>query len=231
MENIKELSNKKKIVPIILAAVAILAIIIVIIVASTKKEGDTKPGPKPPVSQSGEMEGDMPVDVDAPAGEDLEGGEEVVAINPALVNASAVVEGANLISTDGKVITNEGEEIKTNVSTMDSSAPRQLTITDAEVIKDNKNVIKIDISSAGYSPSEFTVKKGEPVTIALTATDEWSHGLMFDDPKLSAVAIGISAGETGIMSFNAPNEPGEYSFRCTVLFHDARGEVGKMIVK
>jgi len=37
--------------------------------------------------------------------------------------------------------------------------------------------------------------------------------------------------ETRAVTFNAPVEKGEYSFRCNVGGHAGRGEVGKMIVK
>jgi uncharacterized cupredoxin-like copper-binding protein len=54
---------------------------------------------------------------------------------------------------------------------------------------------------------------------------------MFNDPSLSAVAVGVSPRETRAITFNAPSTPGEYPFVCDVPGHAGRGEVGKMIVE
>ena len=224
MENIKELSNKKKLLPIILAVVAIIVIIIIIALSSSKKSGEEGVTPEAPVT-SGPVDG-QPV---GDAIDDIDGVEAGEAVNPVLADAVAVVEGANLISREGKVITNEGVEIKTDVSPMAAEAPRQTTALDKASLP--ASAIKLDISAAGFSPSEFTVKAGEAITITLSSTDEWSHSFLFNDPRLEAVSIGVSAGETRAISFNAPTQAGEYNFYCGVPGHANRGEVGKMIVE
>lgn len=228
MENTKTLNNKKKLLPIILAVVAIIVIVIIIVLAASKKSGEEVNTSKTPVT-SGPVDEKQPVDEanvdDVEGAEGVEVGE---AINPVLVDAVAVVEGANLISTEGKVITNEGVEVRTDVSPMAAEAPRQTTALDKENLP--ASAIKIDVSAAGFSPSEFTVKAGDPITITLSSTDEWSHSLRFSDPKLEAASIGVSTLETRAISFNAPSA-GEYNFYCGVPGHSNRGEVGKMIVE
>lgn len=231
MENIKEPMDKKKLLPIILGGLALIIIIVIIVLASSKK-GEVKPEDK--IQTSG-LPGEAGMDLEEPGeiepgmDNDMEAGGEVVEVNPVLVDAVAAIQGANLISKEGKVITNEGLDVKTDVSAMDAQAPRQSLGIDKDSVPESS--IKLDISNAGYVPSEFTVKKGEAVNLVLTSTDQWSHGIKFDDPKLRAVAIGISGGETGGITFNAPNEPGEYTFQCTVIGHGGIGETGKMIVK
>ncbi len=214
--------------PIILAIVAIIVIVIIIALSTSKKSGEEVATPTTPVT-SGPVDGEQPADeANVDGVEDMEGVEAGEAINPVLVDAVAVVEGANLISTEGKVITNEGIEVKTDVSPMSAEAPRQTTALDKANLP--SSAIKLDVSAAGFSPSEFTVKAGAPITITLSSTDEWSHSLIFGDSKLESASIGVSAGETRAISFNAPSA-GEYNFYCGVPGHANRGEVGKMIVE
>lgn len=147
----------------------------------------------------------------------------------ALKDAKTVVPGANPISKDNKVLTPEGKPVKNDALPMDPAAPRQTPPVDAKVL--SKEVTKIGASAAGFSPSSFTVSKGAPVTLSLSSTDGYTHVMVFSDPSLSAVAMGVAPGETRAISFNAPTTAGEYSFRCTVPGHEARGEKGVMIVK
>ncbi len=228
MENIKELNSKKKLLPIILAILAIIVIVIIIALSTSKKSGEEGTTPEVPVT-SGPVDGEPADEANVDSVEDMEGVEAGEAINPVLVDAVAVVEGANLVSTEGKVITNEGVEVKTDVSPMSAEAPRQTVALDKASLP--ASAIKLDISAAGFSPAEFTVKAGAPITITLSSTDEWSHSLIFGDARLEAASIGVSTGETRAISFNAPSEAGEYNFYCGVPGHANRGEVGKMIVE
>ena len=85
-------------------------------------------------------------------------------------------------------------------------------------------------SAEGFKPSTFEVKAGQLVTMSLTSVDKMTHVLLFDDPSLAAVAIGVGPDETRAITFNAP-KAGEYAFHCDVPGHAARGEKGVMIVK
>ncbi len=133
------------------------------------------------------------------------------------------------ISQTGQVVTPTGQAVKLNVTPGTPEAPQQ-----SNPIASPKDIpsqaIKLSVSAAGFSPSSFTVNSGAAVTVALTSTDTQTHGLMFDDASLSAVAIGVGPGETRAITFNAP-KAGTYTFYCYIPGHRARGEIGKMIVK
>jgi uncharacterized cupredoxin-like copper-binding protein len=150
---------------------------------------------------------------------------------PALQGATVVVPGANPIAKDNQVVTQQGVVAQNNVVPMSPQAPQQTAPISQAAVQNNKAVIKLSISAAGWVPNTFTTNAGAPTTIAVTGTDDFTHVFMFDDPSLSAVAIGISPHETRAITFNAPTKAGTYSFRCDVPGHAARGEVGKMIVK
>ena len=146
-----------------------------------------------------------------------------------LEGARTEVSGANLITKDDVVVTPEGRPTKNNVAPISENAPRETGSISPENLP--KEVIKINITAAGFDPKEISVKKGEAVSIALTSGDTQTHILRFNDPNLSAVAIGVSAKETRAITFNAPEKAGEYPFYCRVLGHSGRGETGKMIVR
>ncbi len=137
--------------------------------------------------------------------------------------------GTSPISETGQVVTQTGQPVKLNTTPMAPEAPQQ-----SNPIASPKDLppqtIKISVSAAGFSPSSFTAKPGAPVTLAVTSADTQTHVFMFDDASLSAVAVGIGPGETRAITFNAPKS-GEYTFRCDVPGHKARGEVGKMRVQ
>ena len=222
--NNNAMGSKKKYLPIIIAVAAILVVaIIVAVLANRDKEPETPVQPSPI---------EQPVDGVEPGFEDgaeLGEGSEVEVTNPVLVDAVRHAPGANLISTEGQVVTDTGEAVRTDVVATSPEAPRQTVPVTKDQVAENS--IFIDVSASGYSPNEFTVKAGEAITLALTSTDQWSHNIKFEDPSLRSAGTAVSAGTTRAISFNAPTTPGEYVFFCDIPGHRNRGEVGKMIVE
>lgn len=94
-----------------------------------------------------------------------------------------------------------------------------------------KTAIKIGMSAAGISPKTFEVKAGQTVILSITSKDQWTHVFKFKDEILSEVAVGLSPGESRMITFIAPKKIGDYEFFCDIPGHSARGETGKMIVK
>jgi plastocyanin len=158
--------------------------------------------------------------------------EEIAKID--LVKSSRIeVEGADLITPDNKVINSEGDEVRTDVSPTESGAPKQTDPVIREELPEN--VIDLEVSLGEFRPNTFTVSPGEPITISLTSTDSFGHTLVFRDPLLKAVGIGVGGGETRAITFKAPEIPGQYDFYCNSggdkVGHVVRGEMGKMIVE
>lgn len=142
---------------------------------------------------------------------------------------AVVAPGASAISTStGVVVTKTGTAAKNNVTPGSPEAPQQSApIAPSQV----PSAIKLTVTASGFTPSTITVSAGKAVTLAITSGDTQTHVFMFDDPSLSAVAVGIGPGETRAITFNAPSSAGTYGFHCDVPGHKARGEVGKMVVQ
>lgn len=219
MDKINGGPNSKKIW-VLLGLVALIIVITVIAAYSGKNK----------------KEAAAPTQEQNPAAEDQANApksaiEQAKESNPALKDARADLPGGvSLITKDETAVNLEGKELKSNAAPTSLEAPQQTA-----PIKDTASlpsqVAKISVSLGVFEPKEFTVKRGAAVSIAITSKDQFSHIFKFEDPSLSAVAVGLSPNETRGMTFNAPDKAGEYKFFCDVPGHAGRGEVGKMIVK
>ena len=135
---------------------------------------------------------------------------------------------ASPVTQEGQVVTQTGESVKLDVEPGSPDAPQQSNPISEEALP--KEAIKLRVSETGFSPNTFTVKSGTAVTLSLTTADDRSHIFKFNDPNLSAVAIGVGTSKTRAITFNAPAK-GEYSFFCDVPGHSERGETGVMVVE
>lgn len=227
MDNIKNVPKMStKTITIIIGILVIVVALIVIFSnkddgAQTPETSQTGTEQQPTNGQPGQQATNTPAAPVSPADSAMATQE--------LKEARVVVPGANPISKDNVVLTQTGEVAQNNLIPMAPGAPQQT----APVSKDQipASAVKLDVSAAGFSPSEFTVKPGAPVTLSVSSIDASTHVFMFDEFGLSAVAIGVGPGETRAITFNAPTKVGDYTFRCDVPGHGGRGEVGKMIVK
>lgn len=193
-----------------LAVVAVILVVMVVVINSNKQGGD--------VAQ-------QPVEVKvAPTNLDVE--QQIVTPEEAM-KAEPLISGTSRV-VDSVVITPMGKPVKNDVRPGSPEAPQQTAPISVESLPAGS--IKLTGSADGFEPSTFEVKAGQLTTLSLTSVDQKTHVLLFDSPKLSSIGIGVGPDETRAITFNAP-EAGEYTFRCDVPGHSARGEKGVMIVK
>jgi plastocyanin len=76
-----------------------------------------------------------------------------------------------------------------------------------------------------FDPATITVRAGEEVGIVLTSTDI-THDFTIDD----LVHVAAEPGTPRESGFTAPDEPGEYTFYCSVVGHRESGMVGTLVV-
>lgn len=212
-------TNKKKLF-LLLGAIAIIAL--VVIVAASQSRKISQPGSEtamPGVTPSAEEV--------APSKNAI----DMATVTPEIIQeAVQMASGTSLVTKDEVVITPEGTPVKLNVMPSSADAPKESAPIDVTKVTESDNTIKISVSAAGFVPNTFTVKEGQLVNFVLTSTDEFTHVWLPDDMSLIATALGTAGGETRVKSWNAPKK-GEYTFRCDIPGHAARGEVGKMIVE
>ncbi|MCK5461213.1 cupredoxin domain-containing protein [Candidatus Gracilibacteria bacterium] len=136
--------------------------------------------------------------------------------------------GLNVVSEEGEVVTPEGVKVRVNVKPFSEGAPKQSESLSEEDVPEAAKILEIS-SVGGYVPTEFTVSRGEAVTLTIKSTDDKTHIFRFESKDLEAIAVGIGPNEMRAISFNAPETAGEY-----VFFSDVPGQknlTGKMIVK
>ncbi len=192
--------------------VAIVVVVLILIIALSGKKAPQ------PTEEYG-----LPSEVDL---ENMPAAPEVKVSEP-----EAIAPGASEVTSEGVVLNEQGTPAVTeNIIPNSPEAPKQsdfLTEEQKEEIVDNSIQIRTS-RDGGFNPSSFKVKPGQAVTIVLTGEDQDNHALFFKDPILSAVAIGLIAGQSRAITFNAPSTPGVYEFVCSYAGHEK--ETGQMVV-
>lgn len=225
----EKVSGNAKQIKIIIAAVALVIAIAVIVVIASKNKPSSQI--KNSDQNQGQVDTGQAVDttevVDAVTTID---DKELIPVKiPNIEGAKVVVEGANAITTDNKVVTETGVVTENIVLPMSETAPKQTGFLDKETLA--SGVAKIEVGNNKFSPTSFSTKVGAPTTFSLTGVDDFSHVITFDNPVLSAIAILVGPGQTKAITFNAPTTAGTYTFSCASPDHAARGEKGTMIVR
>lgn len=80
--------------------------------------------------------------------------------------------------------------------------------------------IEITAKRFAFSPSEITVRKGQPVVLVLKSSDV-AHGVRFRDLN---VAVKVKAGGTAQINFT-PTEDGDFVGHCYVFCGSGHGSM------
>jgi cytochrome c oxidase subunit 2 len=80
--------------------------------------------------------------------------------------------------------------------------------------------IEVSVKKFGYTPSEITLKKGEPVVLVLT-TEDVSHGLKFKELGLDSK---FSKGKPGELAVT-PDKVGDFVGHCSVFCGSGHGSM------
>lgn len=145
-----------------------------------------------------------------------------------LIDAEAVIPGANLISKNDVVLTDQGQAVKMDVMPNSPQAPMAV---DLEKNQLSSEMVQIKIENNQFTPDTFTVNAGAVVSLAFISGDSKTHAIRFTDSSLAALSLGVSGGKIKAKSFNAPKKTGNYEFQCDVPGHASAGERAYMIVK
>ena len=86
--------------------------------------------------------------------------------------------------------------------------------------------VAVSATSFGYDPDEITVTAGEDVAIVLTS-DDLLHDFTIEDLDVHVAADRDETAEGGLRA----DEPGRYTYYCTVEGHRDEGMEGTLIVE
>ena len=86
--------------------------------------------------------------------------------------------------------------------------------------------IAVNATSFEFDPTTIEAEAGEAIEITLTAADA-EHDFVIDD---LGAHIGAEAGETATGGFEVGDEPGTYTYYCSVAGHRDAGMEGKLVV-
>lgn len=96
------------------------------------------------------------------------------------------------------------------------------------VVEGEVREIEVSGDEYSYSPSSFSVKKGEKVRIAFTNTGSLPHNLAIDEFGVSTKTI--LPGRTDTVEFTAEAD-GEVSFYCNISNHRNLGMEGMIEIE
>jgi cytochrome c oxidase subunit 2 len=116
------------------------------------------------------------------------------------------------------VKTKSGILVKTAVIL--SFAMGSLALTGFAPAPDAPRRIEVSVKRFEYLPAEVTVKKGEPVVLALT-TQDVAHGLKFKELNLNTK---LEKGKTSELAFT-PTTVGDFVGHCSVFCGSGHGSM------
>ncbi len=93
-------------------------------------------------------------------------------------------------------------------------------------VADGARRIEVTATSFEFDPGEITVTAGEDVAIVLTSED-LLHDFTIDELDTHVAADADETNEGGLRA----DEPGRYTFYCTVAGHRAAGMEGTLVVE
>ncbi len=92
--------------------------------------------------------------------------------------------------------------------------------------------IQVVARNMAYTPNEIRVQPGQAVSIQLTNNGDKEHNIEFELPSgEKELEQNLQAGQSGTLSFTAPQESGSYTFYCPVDNHKEKGMTGTLIVQ
>jgi sulfite exporter TauE/SafE len=90
-----------------------------------------------------------------------------------------------------------------------------ISYCDTKIVANPIETADIAITAQGYNPNNLTVKTGTKVTLHLTNKDGQGCEQAFTIPSLGIQKV-VPMGQSGVVTFTAPNKPGTLRFMCSM---------------
>lgn len=115
-------------------------------------------------------------------------------------------------------------------SSSNSSYTPTTQVTPTQAPSSAAQVQKVTVTGAEYAftPSTFTLKKGQPAEITFKNVGAFPHNLTIPDLNLKTKTI--QPGEQDTIQFT-PDKTGQFAFMCTVPGHADKGMRGTLTVQ
>lgn len=103
---------------------------------------------------------------------------------------------------------------------------------DPGAVAQQVKTIEIVAKDLDYTPNELRASPGQQLEVTLINRGEVEHNIEFELPKgEKELESNVQPGNRATLTFQAPQEPGTYTFYCPVKDHKEKGMVGKLIVE
>jgi plastocyanin len=111
-------------------------------------------------------------------------------------------------------------------TTSESETDMGMGHDESSPVADGAREVEVTATSFAFDPDEITVMAGEDIAIVLTS-DDLLHDFTIDELDVHVAAEADETAEGGLQA----DEPGRYTYYCTVEGHRAAGMEGTLIVE
>jgi plastocyanin len=132
-----------------------------------------------------------------------------------------------VLAKKGGSYSNSAVVAPTTVPTTMQTAPSQAPVTGSAAVAGMQKIMVTGTEFA-FSPSSFTLKKGQPAEITFKNEGAYPHNLTIADLRVKTKTI--QPDEQDTVQFT-PDKTGQFSFLCTVPGHADKGMKGTLIVQ
>lgn len=91
--------------------------------------------------------------------------------------------------------------------------------------------LELVVRELDYIPNELRAVAGQDLSVSLLNQSEQEHNVVFELPSgHRTLPENVPPAQSDILEFEAPQEPGTYTFYCPVDDHREKGMEGQLIV-
>jgi heme/copper-type cytochrome/quinol oxidase subunit 2 len=131
----------------------------------------------------------------------------------AIIAGGVVLVSLFLFMYSSDMVEIPGQSKTTQTETQQATISQEVPKTEVDVTKESKPLVKMEVTTQGYSPNVIRVKKGVPVELEINNPLDSSNCIStFMIPDFNINNVNLKTGTTKL-SFT-PDKSGEYTFSC-----------------
>ena len=131
----------------------------------------------------------------------------------AIIAGGVVIVSLFLFMYSSDMVEIPGQSQTTQTGTQQAASSQKVPKTEVDVTKESKPIVKMEVTTQGYTPNVIRVKKGIPVELEIKNPLDSSNCIStFMIPDININNVNLKTGTTKLTF--TPDKSGEYTFSC-----------------
>ncbi|MBT2737127.1 cupredoxin domain-containing protein [Bacillus sp. ISL-7] len=131
----------------------------------------------------------------------------------AIIAGGVVIVSLFLFMYSSDMVEIPGQSQTTQTGTQQAASSQKVPKTEVDVTKESKPIVKMEVTTQGYTPNVIRVKKGIPVELEIKNQLDSSNCIStFMIPHFNINNVNLKTGTTKLTF--TPDKSGEYTFSC-----------------